>query len=331
MRCVHSLSRRPAALFGASAVLVVGICIAVLRSRAFAANPDLAAWGITFDLTISLPLLYWFFVVRGGKARPLTIVPVFLLGTMLATALIPHAQQAFLRQLGRVVVPVAELLLVTALVGRIIAARREPNPSSDPYDRIAKAANTLAGEGVMANVITSEAAMFYYAFFGWRRQPPMRERAVTFHERNGWSTILACILVIIAAEGLAMHLLLAQWKSVAAWCWTALDLWALIWLLGDYQALRLRRTWIDDEALHIQYGLRWTITVPREQIASVEEIRNESWKRKEILRIAILDAPRWKVTLREPLVARGLLGLRKRIVAIALLPDDDSWIANLTR
>lgn len=314
-----------------SAAAIIGLSIVVLRSHLFATNPDVAAWGVTFDLTISIPLLYWFFVVRSGKVRPLTVLPVFLIGTMIATRLIPGSQQQFLRQLGLVVVPAAELLLIGALVSRVLAARKQRSASSDPYERIATAAKTLAGEGVVADVITSEIATFYYAFFGWKQQPEPRERAVTFHERNGWGTILVCIYVMIAAEGLAMHLFLSRWSSLAAWGWTALDLWAALWLLGDYQGLRLRRSWIDDDALHVHYGLRWTVTIPRELIASVDEIRNESeWKRRDVLKIAILDEPRWLIALREPVIARGMAGLRKEIRALAILPDRDDWIAYLT-
>ena len=309
-----------------SAAAIVGACVVLLRSQVFATNPDLAAWGITFDLTISIPLLYWFFVVRGGKARPLTIVPVFLIGTMIATRLIPGDQQQFLRQLGWVVVPAAELLLVGALVHRVIATRKQRSTSTDPYERIATAAKALAGEGLVADVVTSEIATFYYALFGWKQQPEPRERAFTVHERNGWGTILICIYVMIAAEGLAMHLFLSRWSVLAAWSWTALDLWAVLWLLGDYHGLRLRRSWIDDDALHIHYGLRWTVTIPRELIASVDEIRNESeWKRKDVLKLAILDEPRWLITLREPVIARGMAGIRKEIRALAILPDQDDW------
>jgi hypothetical protein len=257
-------------------------------------------------------------------------VPVFLLGTMIAARLIPGGQQDFLRQLRHVVGPAAELLLIGALVSRVLAARKEHRISTDPYDRIATAARTLAGEGLAARVITSEVATFYYAFFGWKQQPEPRERAVTFHQRNGWGTILICIFVLIAAEGLAMHLFLARWNTTAAWGWTAVDLWAVIWLIGDYQALRLRRSWIDDETLHIHYGLRWTVTIPRQLIVSVDEIREESeWKRKDVLKLAILDAPRWKITLREPLIAHGLAGMRKEIRALAILPDQDEWMDNL--
>ena len=71
MRTMRSaILRRPATLFGLSALTIATACIVIARSRAFAANPDVAAWGITFDLAVSIPLLYWFFVIRSGHARP---------------------------------------------------------------------------------------------------------------------------------------------------------------------------------------------------------------------------------------------------------------------
>ncbi|HVG24037.1 MAG TPA: hypothetical protein VND45_07775, partial [Thermoanaerobaculia bacterium] len=317
---------RPAPRFAVSAIAVVGTCIAVLRSHAFAANADVAAWGITFDLTISIPLLYWFVVVRTGHARPLTVAPLFLLGSAFAAWLLPASQQQFLRQLGSVVGPAAEVLLVGALVRRIVAARRNGSvASSDPYERIAAAARTIAGEGRVAEVIASEVTILCYALLGWRmKAEETRGRVLTFHERNGWGTIVVCIYAIIAAEGVGMHLLLRLWNPLAAWAWTGLDLWAAMWLLGDYHALRLRRTFIDDHALHLRYGLRWSGVIPRDAIESVEAVRDQSqWKRKDVLKVAMFDAPRWLVTLREPVVIHGMAGLRKSVRAIALLPDQE--------
>lgn len=328
-----SLLRRPAFLFSASALLIIAACVAVLRAHAFATNADVAAWGVTFDLTISIPLLYWWFVVRAGKARALTIAPVFLAGTALASFLIPSGQQQFLQQLGTIVVPLAEVLLVGALVRRILAARKERSTSSDPYERIHAAARTLAGEGRVAEVIASEVAMVYYAIFGWSAKAEERRgTAMTFHERSGWGSIVACILVLIAAEGIGMHLLLARWSPYAAWTWTAMDVWGALWLLGDYHALRLRRTFVDEDALHLRYGLRWNATIPHALIASTEEVRSESeWKRKDVLKVAMLDEPRWLITLREPVIAHGLAGLRKEIRGIALLADDEEWLSALRR
>jgi hypothetical protein len=127
-----------------------------------------------------------------------------------------------------------------------------------------------------------------------------------------------------------MHLLLSLWSRAAAWVWTALDLWAVIWLLGDYQALRLRRSSVGGEALHLRYGLRWSVDVPLEAIVAVEPVRAESeWKRKDVLKVAILDEPRWLISLAEPVVVNGLAGIRKTVRGIALLPDDDEAISAL--
>ncbi|HEX7829753.1 MAG TPA: hypothetical protein VF787_08855 [Thermoanaerobaculia bacterium] len=318
----------PSARFYALAAGIVAICAALTRSRFFATNPDVAAWGITFDLTITIPLLYWFLVVRRGKARALTIAPVFLLGTLAATTLLPRGEQQFAMQLRTFAGPIAEVLLIGALIRRVM--RFERRASSDPYERIAAAARTIAGDGRIAEVIASEITLLYYAFFCWRAKPDDDPRAMTFHQRNGWSTILAMIFVLIAAEGLALHLLLARWSPYAAWGWTILDLWAVMWLLGDYHALRLRRTSLDDDALHLRFGMRWSADIDRANIASVEEIREEGqWKQPGVMKIAILDEPRWLITLREPVIVRGLAGLRKEIRAIAMLPDDDAVVRQL--
>jgi hypothetical protein len=118
-----------------------------------------------------------------------------------------------------------------------------------------------------------------------------------------------------------------------AWIVTSLDLYGLFWLLGDYNALRLRPSLIDGDVLRIRYGLRWSMTVSRDQIESIRAPRGESdWKRRDVLKVAMIEDPRWIIVLREPLVAYGLAGFRKTVNAIAISPDDDSvlsgWISD---
>ncbi|MDQ3281437.1 MAG: hypothetical protein M3Q69_08495, partial [Acidobacteriota bacterium] len=314
--------RRSSLFFFLSAVPIVLACTLIARSQLFARNPDIAAWGITFDLTISIPLLYWLMVVRAGKARPLTIAPVFMLGTIAAALLVPRPQQQFLHQLKLVVGPAAEVALIAAVIGRVRRMRREQVASGDAHARINAATSALFGEGRVAEAVAAEIAMFHYALFSWRKQPaPVEGHAFTVHQRSGWGTILACILVLIVSESIGMHLLIAQASPGGAWLWTAFDVWAIIWLFGDYHALRLRRSSIDDEAFHLRYGMRWSVSVPLASIVSVEAITNEEqWKRRDILKVAILEEPRWLIAFEQPVIARGLAGFRKEIRGIALLP-----------
>jgi hypothetical protein len=293
--------RAPAARFALSSLLVVLACVTVLRIQASAANSAIAAWGATFDLTITIPLLYWFFVVRTGKAKPLSIAPVFIAGTLLALMVIPRGEQQFLRQLRVFIVPAAEILLLLTIGQR---SRR------------------------IAAVVRSELAMFYYAFCCWGKKA--ETRGTTFHERSGWSSIVVCIIVLIVAESIGMHFFLRMWKPLAAWIWTGLDLWAVIWLLGDYHALRLLPTTLNGAELDLRLGIRWHVRVSLANIASIRETRDEAeWKRREVLRFAILDEPRWLITLHEPLMATGLAGFQKRVTALAVLPDDEELITRL--
>lgn len=311
--------RAPSLRFLLSASFVVALCALLVRSQLFAMNPDVAAWGITFDLTITVPLLYWFFVVRTGKAPALTLAPVFVVATLAAALVVPRAHQQFLRELGRIAVPLAEVALLGAVAWRLRRVRGK------------NAIRELLGDTRVAEVVESEVLMLRYAFTGWRSEPEAVEgRPITFHQRSGWPVILAGILLLIAAEGLGMHLLLARWSTTAAWTWTAFDVWAAIWLLGDCNALRLRRSHLTHDTLHIRLGLRWSISIPLASIASIDEVREEKqWKRKDVLKVAILEEPRWLITLREPMTAHGLAGIRKEITAVALLPDDDEVITAL--
>src|SRR5258708_8150908 len=91
--------RRPAHVFMLAAIVITTICWLILRSHLFTPNPDLGAWGVTFDLTLTFPLVYYFLVVRGGHARPITIAPVFVLGVAGAGRLRPPGLHGFFSHL----------------------------------------------------------------------------------------------------------------------------------------------------------------------------------------------------------------------------------------
>lgn len=297
--------RKPLPLFALAATTIAVVCVTITRSHAFATHADVLAWGITFDLTLTIPLLYYLFVVRTGAARAITIAPVFAVGALIAALALPRTNQQFLHELRFLVAPL-EVVTIVLLVQRI---RR----------------GATDGNFVLA-IATSEAAVLWYALGGWWRHAdvPPNAQAFTVHRRTGWGSIVAALMLVIVAESIALHLFVQMWSARAAWLFTALDLYGVAWLIGDYNALRLRPSYVLGDALHVRYGLRSTVTVTRDRIVSCEAIRSEAeWKRPGVLKVAMLDAPRLLIRLREPAVARGLLGLRKTIDAIAISPDDD--------
>jgi hypothetical protein len=310
-------------LFAGGAALAI-IAAVVVRTQAFAAHPDILAWAFTFDMAISLPLLWWLFAVRSGRAGAVTLIPLFLIGVGVAARIIPTAQHSFVDQLRFIAAPLD--LLTIALVLRRMARIRRTERGGDRVDRIERACAELFGTGRAARAVAFEIATIDYAFLGWRKPAPP---GFTVHQRSSWGTIVGVFVFLIAIESVCAHLVIQIWSVKAAWIITALDIYGVLWLLGDYHALRLRPTRIEGNTLHLSYGLRWRAEIPLDAIASVETVRTESdWKRKGILKMAMLDDPRVIVRFTTPQTAHGLAGLTRTVEAVAILPDDeDGFVA----
>ena len=315
--------RRPRTLFTIAALTFIAVSIAIVRSAMYRLNPDVIGWGVTFDLTISIPFCYWFFVVRPGHAKAITLIPLIVVCMAIASRLIPRNEQTFLHQLSYLTAPL-DLVTIGLVVRRALGVRKQLRAADDDVlARITVAATQIFGNERVGEGVAFEVATLWYAVAGWGKPTPRDGHSV--HERNGWGTILACILVLLVAESIGLHLLAMHWWGMkAAWIVTTLDVYGILWLLGDYHALRLRRTTIDADGLHLRYGLRWSIDVPADRIASIEIITADGqWKsRRDVLKVAILDDPKLLVTFTEPRAAHGIAGLRKKITAVAILPDD---------
>jgi len=314
---VHSAN--PLRLFSVGAIAYAAIAILLVRSQVYAAHPDVLAWGLTFDLGISIPLIYWFLFVRTGVMRPMTLIPLFVIAVGIASRIVPAGQHHFAQQLGYVAAPL-DLVTLWMVARRLMRARSAASEDGDVPTRIAQITRQLFGDGAVAGFVALEISSIYYGLFCWRKRAAP---GFSIYKRSGWDTVLICILVLITAESIGVHLLLQAWSVRTAWVVTLLDLYGAIWLLGDYHAMRLRPITIDEQSLHVRFGFRWSISIPLNTIASIEPIRSESdWKRKGVLKVALLDEPRLLIRLDAPAIATGLAGIRRTIDAVAVLPDD---------
>ncbi|HXH41272.1 MAG TPA: hypothetical protein VNN08_21775 [Thermoanaerobaculia bacterium] len=305
---------------------LAALAAVIVRTQIYAAHPDVLAWAFTCDLTISLPLLWWLFAVKTGRAGAVTLIPIFVIGVAAAARIIPAAQHGFVDQLRYIAAPLD--LVTIALIARRVARIRHVEGSGDPIDRIERACAELFGNRA-GRIVAFEISMFYYALFGWRKRAPL---GFTVHQRNNWATLVGVLVFLIGVESVAAHLVIQLWSVKAAWIMTTLDLYTLLWLLGDYQALRLRPTRIDGSTLVLNYGLRWRAAIPLAAVTAIEPVRNEGdWKRKSVLKVAMLDEPRLLIRLATPLTAHGLAGMTRTIDAVAMLADDDAGFADALR
>jgi hypothetical protein len=317
----RAVVRRPLpAVFWASAGLVAAVCAAIVRTPLFDRAPDMGAFGVTFDLCVTIPVLYYLLVVRRG-AHPATLIPVFGGGMVLARLLVPRGHQEFLHSLT----PLASALELVLLAVVFTRARRLSSvlraaDAADPVEKIRLACEGIFGPGRLAGFLTAEVAILWFALFSWRRRPG---RGVTFYRESGWPTVLGVLFLLIAGEGFGAHMLLSKWSVRAAWTFTALDVYSVLWLLGDFQALRLRPATFDGEVLRLRLGMRWSARIDAPNILSVTRLSPGDFpKTRDTLRFSMLDEPRYAITFREPVPFRGIAGLERKVRAVGVLPDD---------
>src|SRR6185369_6591553 len=166
----------PTRIFALVALTIVTVC--VVLTRTITSNADVLAWGVTFDLTLTIPLVWYFVVVRGGVAKRVSLIPVFIVCMVLTALVVPKGHQEFLHDLRYLSAP----LEVVALV---LLAKR-----------------AAAGDSRLAAFAMTEVNVLRYALFRWRT--PDDERGFTIHRRCGWGTIVACFLMLLVFESLGM-------------------------------------------------------------------------------------------------------------------------------
>ena len=131
--------------------------------------------------------------------------------------------------------------------------------------------------------------------------------------------------LVVAIEGVVLHLWIATRSALWAWAITALNVATIYWLWREYRAGSNARLTLAGDDIDIDAGSRLRCRFPRSLLATAEAA---TWR-------TVPDdfAPAWAntakplepnvvLTLREPLSARLALGIRKSISRIGLRVAD---------
>ncbi len=311
-----------------SAATIYAIEFAVVRRIPELADGAAMAWAVIADLVLLVPLLYYLMLVRGRGWPVFTVVPVFLLSLAGAGWVLPDDHHGALRTLEWLIIP-AELFVVGVIVlkARRLARGLNESSRSDFFDRIRESAQQALGMKVPAEVLAFETAIFYYAFFSWRTTPQIPAGAASFshHRKVLYGTVCAGLSLAVLVEVVPVHLLLDLWSPVAAWIATALSLYSLIWLCGDYRALVLRPTLIADGVLRLRVGLRWNADIPLTAIRRVRKLAARDPEPSQgYLSATVLGRAGTIIEIEQPITVRGVYGLRQKVDKIGVTVDDEA-------
>ncbi|MBN8725846.1 MAG: hypothetical protein J0M03_23315 [Acidobacteria bacterium] len=167
--------------------------------------------------------------------------------------------------------------------------------------------------------------MLYFAFFFWRK-PVIESNTTTFsyYKNNAYFAIFIGLILLLIVESIVAHFFLAKFDTTLAWVASLASIYTILWLWGDFQAIRLNPIAINDQELKLNAGLRWQISVPREMIKEVIDISKAGklTERKDYLSMTIAGEPELVIALNQSLKAKGLFSITKECKYIGIFVDD---------
>lgn len=321
-------------LFGFAIATLTVYTVALLLTQHLSTlpQPDLLAAALTVDLVVLVPGLYYLLLVRQRQWPAVSVVPLFLLSLGAARLLLPAGSQGMLNAIGYLAFPLEVVLLGYLGARAYRLTQHVRGAAGDMMARMQKGFRAVLGPGAAARIAAFELAMLYYALGAWRARPAPDPHHFSIHRRSGYIPLLAGILIALPIEVVGLHLLVARWSISAAWVLTALSLYSALWILAEMNAVRLRHVEVQKEALVVRIGLRWTLRVPYAAIAGVYSADSAPPvpSKAHYLEATAMGKLAYLITLKGPLMAHGLYGIRKEILYIGLgLDEPDRFEATL--
>ncbi len=243
-----AVGRYPKLTFLVGALAISSLSGWVVASPRFSAHPGLLSYAVLADLVVTMPVFYYYVVLRGRTVSLVTVFPIVVLGLIRERMLIPAKQLPGVE----LFVGLAEVVTLALLGSRAVQLRRMYRRvglrESTFADAFAEAVGESFGKSPFTRFVISEVSTLYYGLFSWRAEAEIPGGAVatTSHRRSGWIGVLVGVGMIVVVESIATHLLVALWSAKLAWVLSVLSAYGLLWLLGDYRGactLIIYRLW----------------------------------------------------------------------------------------
>lgn len=319
------LTSRQLSPFGVPLLLCL-VVVWIAKSGFFNVNTPALSFGITFDLVLTIPVVYFLLIRKTGLPK-ITVLPFFMAGIVVATLLLPPENQLFLRWLKTWILPVVEatvLVLVVYKARLTIKQYRTTKVSEPDFFTILKSTCSQALPTVPAILFATELAVLYYGFIQWKGRV-LRANEFTYHKNSGIVALLIALIFIVGIETFVLHLVLIKWNVTAAWIMTGLSIYAALQLFGCLKSILHRPISIAGKKLHLRYGILREASVDIDNIDTVElttrpiEFSNET---RKLSPVGDLDAHNVLIRLKRESTLSGLYGIKKNFSSIALFVDD---------
>ena len=313
-------------------LLIIGIMVFIAKSNIFNINQSSLSTGITFDLLLTVPLVY-FLLIRKTNISKTTVVPFLITGIIICSLILPSENQYYLNLFKIWVLPIVELSILSFV---IINIRKEiklyklnKTDSFDFFTILKSTCYEILPKIAVIPVVT-EISVFFYGFIHWRKIK-LKDNEFSYHKDSGTVSLLIAIIFIVAIETITLHILLAKWNATVAWVLTFLSIYSGIQIFGFVKSMFKRPILIENNKLFIRYGIMNETTI---DIANIERIEISSKdielnaETRKLSFLGELESHNVIIKLNEENTLVGLYGIKRKYKILALYIDDKIEFTN---
>lgn len=180
----------------------------------------------------------------------------------------------------------------------------------------------------IVHIVASEFLMFYYAFMSWKKRPPKGEKYFTLHKNSSIVAFQIMIIHAIIIETIGIHWWLHDQSKLLSILLLILNIYSIIFFLGDLQAVRLNPLKMTDNYLYLSLGLAKKMVLSLDDIESITIDQKQLEKKidkKTTIEFIARDFetvhPNMILELKNPCRATLFLGFQKTYSKVALRLD----------
>ncbi|WEA42705.1 beta-carotene 15,15'-monooxygenase [Priestia aryabhattai] len=296
------------------------------------ANLNGVVIGSILDLSLVAPLL---FLAWQRKFSLKYFIVLMATGLIAARFIIPSEYLASFQSVMWLGVGIEgililfELSLLFMLVKNVPPILRRIKSSSLPLlFSFSRAVNEKFPKQTFLHVLSSEMLMFYYAFGTWKKKPSAEVNTFTLYKRSSFITFQIMIIHAIVIETLGLHWLLHNTSVILSIVLLILNIYSIVFFLGDIQALRLNPLRVEDDRLYVSFGLSKRMEISFSDIAEIVEDAHILQQKVPNTTIEFIARdfetvhPDLLLILKSPIEATLFMGIKKKYQQVAIRVDD---------
>ncbi len=321
MNAIKKTHISPLITFGVPFIIIGLSVFFALNLEGLNAHHSALSSAITLDIVVLAPLVY-LALIFNQKISKFTVVPLFIIGLVVASFIIPQHQQNMLSLLKTYLLPVVELTVFTLVFWKIRQAvkRFKAENTGDLHflDALETTTNALFPRK-LAGAVRTEIALIYYAFFTWKK-PTYAPNEFTYHKESGARVLLGTLLAVALIELVGVHLLLINYP-IAAWILTGISAYGFMQIMGLIKSIPRTPFVLTKEYLTVRMGIFKSAKINRAIIEQVELTTADYDKSdKSYQKLALFDHNAI-LHLTEPTFICGFFGKQKKAQHFVLSVD----------